>query len=392
MIINRENYQTWVTDYYDGSLDAFQEEVLMDFLNRNPDLKSEFEDYPGLSLSPGDKEPFPGSGLLRSAGQLSNEQIEHFSIALSEDDLDAEQGKEIIELKKSDPRFREYINSYEKLKLKPGNIIYPDKKKLLKIPAGRKRIKLIMLSVSTAASIAILAGLFTLVHRESGDLNRQLTADSGQENRRLQEKVQDIPQRLPARTNINIAELLTTKEMANAGSPAATDRAAEAADARLQAATDRTAETVDARPPAETARTAETVDARFFAEQANDIISITPIAVKGNIRLDIRQTHFLLAETRAYPVPQETGHSNMSVREYLAYQFRKHILADEKPDAENLKAWEIADAGVRGLNKVLGWDMELKAGQNPEGRVNDISFTSQLIRFDHKTEKADNDL
>ncbi|MDZ7738183.1 MAG: hypothetical protein U5K32_03740 [Bacteroidales bacterium] len=367
-----------MTDYYDGSLDDFQKEVLMDFLDRNPDLKSEFEDYPGLSIIPGDEEPFAHSGLLRSADQLSNEQIEHFAIALSENDLNAEQRKEILELRKSDPRFREYINIYEKIKLKPGDIKYPDKKNLLKIPENRKKIKLVLLSVSTAASIAIIAGLFMLFSQESGDrLNRQLTADSGQENRRLQESFQDMPQKLPAKTIINIAD---------------PDRAGQIINTRTLAEAGIAGEVTKAQITAEPVRTGKTIDTRTTVEPAKEIITITPVAAKENIRLDIAQTHFLLAETSTYPAYPETGPSDMSVREYLAYQFRKQILADEDPDTENLKAWEIADAGVRGFNKVLGWDMELKAEQDPEGNVNDISFTSQLIKFDHKAKKSNGDL
>ncbi len=387
MIINRQNYQIWVTDYYDGSLDDFQKEVLMDFLDRNPDLKSEFADYPGLSVSHGNEEPFAYSGLLRSPDQLSNEQIEHFAIALNEDDLHTEQRKEIMELRKTDPRFREYINTYEKIKLKPGDTRYPDKKKLLKIPENRKRIKLIMVSVSTAASIAIIAGLFMLFSHESGsELNRQLTAGSGQENRLLQESVRDIPQQLPAKTNINLAEQVRTGEIIDSRITAEQVSTGEIVYA--QATPGQAKEIIST--TAEQAK--EMLSTTATAEQAKEIISITPVAAKENIQLDIAQTHFLLAETSPYPDSPETIPGDMSVREYLAYQFRKQILADETPDTENLKAWEIADASVRGFNKILGWDMELKAEQDTEGNIHDISFTSQLIKFDHKTKKTDSEL
>ncbi|MFO7754428.1 MAG: hypothetical protein R6V34_00435 [Bacteroidales bacterium] len=363
MIINRQNYQVWVTDYYDGSLDDFQKEVLMDFLDRNPDLKSEFEDYPGLTISPGTEEPFAYTGLLRSPDQLSNEQLEHFAIALTEGDLDAEQRKEIMELRKSDPRLREYINTYEKIKLTPGDTEYPDKKKLFKIPESRKRIRLIMISVSTAASIAIIAGLFMLFSQDSGGgFEEQLTADSMQESRSMQENVQDIPQQLPGKTNINIPKA------------------------------NRAGEIINTRSLAKTTSPVEITQPQTTAEMVIEINSITPVAGIAHIQLDIAQTQFLLAETSPYPTPPETGPGDMSVREYLAYQFRKQVLTDENPDTEKLKAWEIADAGIKGFNRILGWEMELTAEQDPEGRLKDISFTSQLVKFDHKANKSKGDL
>ena len=119
MIINRQNYQIWISDYYDGQLDDFQIEVLMDFLGRNPDLMSEFEDYAELVLRPDDKNAYNNSGLLRTPEELTNEQVEHYAIALNENDLSEKQKQEINELKKTEPRFREYINSYEKIRLRP---------------------------------------------------------------------------------------------------------------------------------------------------------------------------------------------------------------------------------------------------------------------------------
>ncbi|MFP4488845.1 MAG: hypothetical protein ACLFN1_06035 [Bacteroidales bacterium] len=378
MIINRQNYQVWVTDYYDGSLDDFQKEVLIDFLDRNPDLKSEFEDYPGLTISPGTEEPFAYTGLLRSPDQLSNEQLEHFAIALTEGDLDAEQRKEIMELRKSDPRLREYINTYEKIKLTPGDTEYPDKKKLFKIPENRKRIRLTMISVSTAATIAIIAGLFMLFRQDhGGGFEGQLTADNMQESRSKQENVQDTPQKLPVKTNINIPEANSAGEIINTRSPAKTTGAGEFTQPQT---------------PAETTGAGEITQPQTTAEMVIEISTITPVAGIENIQIDIAQTHFLLAETRPYPASPETVPRDMSVREYLAYQFRKQVLADEDPDTENLKAWEIADAGIKGVNKVFGWEMELKADQDPEGRLKDIRFTSQLVKFDHKANKNNGDL
>lgn len=355
MIINRQNYQIWITDYYDGQLDDFQIEVLMDFLGRNPDLMSEFEDYAGLVLRPDDKNAYHNTSLLRSPEELTNEQVEHYAIALSENDLNEKQKQEITELKKTEPRFREYINSYEKIRLRPDNIIYPDKSSLLKIPDRRRIIRLVVSSVSVAASIAIITGLF-FIFSQTGQapVNNYLAEDtrafteSGQKSYEKAPRLDltgEIPRYITPITQIEVNEPVSPAEIVTAGPRVLTQRA---------------------------------------------LIQISPLAAKGNIVIDNTQTQYLLAEIEPYrgSLPDDIlNETDMSVREYLAYQFRKQILHDEDPGIENLKAWEIADAGIKGANLLLGWNMELNAIKNEEGQLEDISFTSELIKFDHKAKK-----
>ena len=357
MIINRQNYLIWITDYYDGQLDDFQAEVLMEFLGKNPDLMSEFEDYAELFLKPDDHHVYTNTEILRTPDQLTNEQVEHYAIALSENDLSENQKLEITELKKSDPRFRESISIYEKIRLKPDNIIYPDKSLLLKIPGRRRLTRIIVNTVSIAASIAIITGLF-FIFNQPGDenINDYLAEDNqpGTEPEQVSDDrpplldlTDELPRYIPTKTEVAVAEPLSTSDIIKAESLPGEQRA---------------------------------------------LIHITPLEAKENISLDKTQTQYLLAEIQPYPLSLPAGiiiYTDMSVREFLTYQFRKQILNDEDPDIENLKAWEIADAGIRGANILLGWNMELQTGKNEEGKLENISFTSELIKFDHKSKKND---
>jgi len=355
MIINRQNYQIWITDYYDGQIDDFQTEVLMDFLDRNPDLMSEFEDYTDLFLRPDNKVTFRTTNLLRTPEELTNEQVEHFAIALGEDDLNDEQKQEITELKKTDPRFREYISVYEKIRLKPDNVFYPDKSSLLKIPGRRRVIRIIVNTVSIAASIAIITGLFIIFNQQVEEpVNDYMVQDTpimqesvqkGTEKTPLLDLTDEMPRYMTTKTQKNVSEPVIVREIQKS---------------------------------------------EPLTQQARTLIQIPPIAAKKNIRLDQNQTEYLLAETGPYQVslPDDIiSETHLSVREFLTYQFRKQILHDEDPDIDNLKAWEIADAGIKGANLLLGWNMELEALKNEEGQLENISFTSELIKFDHKTKK-----
>lgn len=351
MIINRQNYQVWVTDYYDGQLDDFQEGVLMNFLQENPDLMSEFEDYPELSLAPGERIISDKSGLLRTPDQLTNEQLEHFAIALAENDLGEEQKQEMLELEKSDPRFRENINIYGKIKLKHDETRYPDKESLLKIPGKRRITRIIINSLSVAASAAILTGLFMIFWQAPDiNMNDQLRVEAEEESSDLPVLAEDQPLLIPEKKHVVLAEpvILTEIEMPEPDTLITPDR-----------------------------------------------LNIQPLASRKEVRLDIPRAHYLLAETQAYPLIQAVDQydtTRMSVREFLAYHFRKQILNDEEPGVENIKAWEIADAGIKGVNTLLGWNMDLNAKKGEEGKLENISFTSQLIKFDHNADKNKNGL
>ncbi len=51
-MINKNNYEIWFLDYFEGNLSEEEIRILYDFLDENPELKMEFEDFELLSLNP----------------------------------------------------------------------------------------------------------------------------------------------------------------------------------------------------------------------------------------------------------------------------------------------------------------------------------------------------
>ena len=355
MIINRQNYQVWVTDYYDGRLDNFQVEVLKEFMSKNPDLMSEFEDYPELFLHEEGEDSFDKGSLFKTPEQLTNEQVEHYSIALMEGDLEEDQKQEILELQKTDPRFRENINVYGRIKLRPVEAEYPAKSGLIKIPARRRTLRIITNSLSVAASVAILFSLFFIFTRnERTYMADQIIASGEQaieetESSRDRVSAIDISEGLPAyivaRTDITVSDPVPVNNI---------------------------------------------ILPEHQPDHRKEIISISPLTAKAEIEINPMKHHYLLAEANTYsisPLIMDSINTSLSVREFIAFHFRKEILNDEDPDIEKLKAWEIADAGIKGFNKILGWNMQLETEKNNEGKLENVSFTSELIKFDHRPKK-----
>ncbi len=52
-MINRENYEIWFLDYFEGDLSEEDIRILYDFLDKNPELKEEFDDFELLTLDAG---------------------------------------------------------------------------------------------------------------------------------------------------------------------------------------------------------------------------------------------------------------------------------------------------------------------------------------------------
>ncbi len=50
MEINKNNYEAFFLDYYDGNLPAEQVAVLLLFVEQHPELKEEFESFENITL------------------------------------------------------------------------------------------------------------------------------------------------------------------------------------------------------------------------------------------------------------------------------------------------------------------------------------------------------
>ncbi|MEE4213898.1 MAG: hypothetical protein V2I34_02460 [Bacteroidales bacterium] len=396
MIINRQNYQIWITDYYDGRLDTFQAEVLMDFLSDNPDLKAEFEDYPGLSVSPPEHSSPDKNELLRTPDELTNEQVEHFSIAFWENDLDDQQKKEIEALSKTDPRFRKNLGIYEKIKLKADQSEYPGKSLLLKIPARRRRTVILLTALSTAASIAILAGLFIILNRQAPlpTPDRQVLASAAEDQ--AEETISEKSVR-PGTGDENPASGHAAAESTQSRVTSGEQSTKSQTFAGTESTQDRviTGEQSTQSRIAAAAESTQIIEADPAVTGRETMVAMSKIPVREEIRLDNVEVSYLLAETEPYDLSLPPGimdNMKMTVREFLAFQFRKSILDEEDPGVDNLKAWEIADAGIKGVNTLLGWNMEFQAGQGEDGRLQNLRFTSELLKIDRDFKKSNTGL
>lgn len=68
--------------------------------------------------------------------------------------------------------------------------------------------------------------------------------------------------------------------------------------------------------------------------------------------------------------------------------FREKIHKSQIPEVGALKAYEIADAGITGLNKILGWQMSLQQNRDVNGELTSLYFNSKLLKFNAPVKKV----
>ena len=59
----------------------------------------------------------------------------------------------------------------------------------------------------------------------------------------------------------------------------------------------------------------------------------------------------------------------------------------DKINPDKFTIWDIADAGIRGINKLIGWKMELDKEFNDDGDLIALGFDSNTISLYHTMNK-----
>lgn len=356
MEINRDNYELWLADLSEGSLDSKGEDLVFAFLEENPDIRAEYEDSLSFVLRDDSMPGFGRNSLKRDASLLREDQVEHLVIARQADDLNPEQAEEISELILSDKRFSEMDRIHRSIRLTPPSIKYPAKLALKYIPFRKTARRLARISLPAAASILLAMAGFLLFSRANSPNPGESQSLS------VAAALQGSDYRGSA--SLELQALLVTMKPAIRNS----------VEPRLAALT------AMADP--------EVQDAPLPVER--EVIDVGQLNLIDDIDISGTSAEYLLADVEIpLSFPAEEAQGGLSPREFIAKNFRQIFLKEEEAGTENLRVYEIADAGVRGLNKIFGWDMVLETEVNEEGRLNQLKFTSQLVKFDHKSRNID---
>ncbi len=373
MNITRENYESFFLDYLEGSLDSSRMEEMHVFLERNPDLKAEMEEFEQVYL-PADTILFPEKEQLKKNAahweDMDEQSFDHLYIAKLEGDLRPDEEKALDQLLLKQPQRRKELELYFKTKLKPLPVIFPDKL-ILKRKTSVFRQKSFWYSMSAAASIMLIL-VFSFI------LGRFLNPS---EERTFVE----VPSIESGDATVSEKVAAEEKEFTAAGDQQATEQIVHTEEFG-------TAESIDI------------VAMHVFepGEQENESVSVDLSEIVADHRITMEtlsMREYTPIHTNHYValvIPESSEGENeapadyLTLRELVARRLKRAVSAEESGESgreERITFLDIAEAGVRGVNRVSGSDMKLDRYYDENGDLTSYAFTSRTLSFSHEVKK-----
>ncbi len=363
MQIDRSNYEIWFIDWLDGKLSDYQVEQIKLFLIENPGLKEDFEELTNVCLIPSDK-VFPNKDhLKKTISNISESQFEYLCVAYLENDLSADHQAEIKESLEQDTEKKRTFELIQRIKLTPSEVNYKLKNQLIRRTPSHRFLRLSAIVLSAAASFALLIMTYFLMQRNLPDkINttaRSNIADSSLQNSRAAEASEKIiTDKKPADINQKRENLFTgTKKSIS----------------------------VLAQPDLPATMPADS-SLRTTGNQEIQVKKV-PVFEEIDLKGDFIRNTLIASNTNSNIPLDEDDRSKLS--RFIAKTFREKILKETSSIDSPLKGYEIAEAGVTGLNKLLGWKMALEKNNNENGELNSVHFSSKILKFNAPVKKRE---
>lgn len=355
MEINRSNYEVWFTDLMDGNLNPQQEEILRQFLIENPDLREEIIDISPARIIPSKVAFNNKEQLKKSPADITRSQFEYLCVAYLENDLSPEQKAELSEIINLDKKKAVDFEIFRKIRLSPVANGYPDKKKLLRRTVTQNVISLSVIGLSVAAAVTLFITIYLSVPFNTFSPDnityRENKPDTSHENSSTQVLTE----------NIISDQREQTKHQQIESKPAETIKDG------LNEFTSVQNEDILLDSTKESNYTRET--------PVNKIAIHSPVMVNEAI-----SPNKLIAINSALNIPVE-AEERSDIARFISKTFREKIMKEDSPSDSPLKGYEIAEAGITGINKLLGWDMALNKKSDENGELRSVYFSSKILKF-----------
>ncbi|MBK7028795.1 MAG: hypothetical protein IPH45_06145 [Bacteroidales bacterium] len=136
MKINKDNYEAYFLDYFEGNLSPYEVSELMSFMDQNPELKSEFEGFESITVVPDANIQFDLKDSLKknamsSSAIINADNIDDLLIAEIEGLLSRTEKNQLEEFLKQNPAYLKDQVIYSHSKLSPDNLIIFSQKESL---------------------------------------------------------------------------------------------------------------------------------------------------------------------------------------------------------------------------------------------------------------------
>jgi hypothetical protein len=363
MQIDKSNYEIWLIDWIDGNLSDSQIEQLQLFLNENPDLQEEFYELNSFKLNFSNKSFQKKNLLIKTDEDLPLSQFEYLCVAYLENDLSSVQKKEIKSSIEKDPEKKMSFELIQRMRLTPIDFPYKHKKQLIRKTIAQKVIRVSLIGLSAAAMITLIVLTFIL---NPHDLQNRTSRTS-------QTILADSIAKKPAIGKVS-ETIKTGRKIVKSGK-------------QSKNLLSMTQKTVSAKtenkinPPVQ-------IDSMVNSAGPSRT-SLNKIPFSPEIILKTETIpHTLIALNYEVALP-EYDDERPRLGRFIARNFREKILKEKKAKDTPLKIYEIAEAGVSGLDKLLGWEMALDEKKDMNGEIKSVYFSSKIFKFNAPIKKTE---
>ncbi len=423
MLITRQNYEEFFLDYLDGNLNRELESEFNEFLASNPDLKSELDemkDFQNLSIET-DKHIFSNKDDLKkdeseNASNFLND-FDKYAIASIEGDLNPDKKLEFDNFLNENTDKKKEYQYYLKSKLSADQSIkYQEKSSLKRVLIfGLSRNKFYT-TISIAASIFLILSLFITGGKDNLENSTQYS-----QHDETPEKTQssiNIPPESSTSVNDELAiddvkvfeaAELAKKEIKKAEALKKEKRLKEIEKAKKEKLL-KSKEVFSPKikkkkedpvkppqvDPKELKKTG-TKDKKDNKPEKQDIKKLDPKMVKPPLKKKANPKKRMVkpVEIHSQGLLAQAAETSNDDKKYLNLKqlatrlFKKNVLKqnEEEIDHNKLDIWEIADAGVKSINKITKKDINLIREYNTEGELIAYAFDSPKLSIEKKVRK-----
>ena len=375
MEIHKHNYEAFLLDLLEGRLSAAEEQKLRTFLDEHPELVAEMPDVELLSL----EQPlirYPESERLKKElpsveSILTEANFDMFSVARMEGDLTPVQEQEHKDMVLRDDEKRKEWHTWEKTRLAPMHIPYPGKNSLKRKKAARSRM-IWMGGLAAAASLALILILLRLdPAMPELAVSETEAALSGQSA----DAPQDTP--FPAQLPDAIEDPSSTAEATSPGIVNSREEhvAPSGAEPRESPvlAQNHLEEIIPEVLPA------QSDDGQLTGQPLE--IPYRPLGIAE--RLEHHPEMFATAamdQIQSLSLPTVSPKLvSLSVGQLASMDRRE--LFEEFTQEHNISLLSVANAGIKGINRLTGSDISLMASRDDQGDVSGFSLRSRRFSW-----------
>ncbi len=383
MKINRENYEVYFLDYLEGKLPPDLVDELLMFMDKNPDLKDEFEGLDTVALAPDqgivfeDKNSLKKNGIT-SVGAINGTNYEHFFIAKHEGDLSTDESLLVERFLQKNPSLKKDYDLFGKTKLQPDTSIAFDRKQSLKkfTIGAISRTALYRIS-SLAATLLILFGLYLLINQDKpsykpeNKLMAYRTAKPAKPVKATKVIKKQKPQYPRTKsTTFKITNITSHRGMlAKAETKPATETSVpEENSGRMMLAS--------TQPMNSLANQMFVLEKDFDDPDFEYRNYYTALYYDILMAEQIEYAQSLAAQEQRPNSPLEWAHLQI-----------KKLLSNKDPEdqkySDKINLWDVADTGIKGFNKLIKKDFKVSRTTNDEGKTTgyDINGVDYKLPF-----------